>query len=181
MLRHEGVQGCDSRWESDLSKWVLWLVVFLGLYGLHGMEFKWWFEDNYLSVMLYYVGMNVIRSFCCLCELRLEYEFGFRYGTLLLCMMWWFEFCWQSVTLICCMLRVFCLAWKLLVELNVVWGFSYLGTAWRLFRLCEAVEMGPFRLCEVVVEDWFECCTLSLVWRSGKGKELSPYFGSLRV
>jgi len=28
------------------------LVVLLGFHGLHGMEVKWWFEDNYLSVML---------------------------------------------------------------------------------------------------------------------------------
>jgi len=39
MLRHEGVQGCDSWLESDVNKWVMWLVLFLGLYGLHGMKF----------------------------------------------------------------------------------------------------------------------------------------------
>jgi len=40
MLRHEGVLGCDSQWESDVNKWIMSLVLFLGLYGLHGMEFK---------------------------------------------------------------------------------------------------------------------------------------------
>jgi len=30
-------------------------------------------------------------------------------------------------------------------------------------RLCEAMQRGPLRRCEVVVEDWFECCTLSPV------------------
>ena len=59
--------------------------------------------------------------------------------------------------------------------------FLYLGTQWRLFRLCEAVERGPLCLCEAVVEDWFECCTLSLVWSSGEGKDVLHYFGSLRV
>jgi len=29
--------------------------------------------------------------------------------------------------------------------------------------LCEVVKMGPFCLCEVMVEDWFKCCTLSLI------------------
>jgi len=33
MFRHEGVQGCDSQWESDVNKWVLWLVVFLVFMG----------------------------------------------------------------------------------------------------------------------------------------------------
>ena len=97
------------------------------------------------------------------------------------CMMRWWVFCWQYVILMCWILGVFCLAWKLLVELNVVWGFPYLGTQWRLFRLCEAVERGPLRLCEAVVDDWFECCTLSPVWSSGEGINVSPYFGSLRV
>jgi len=36
MLRHGGLQGCDSRWESDVNKWVMRLVVFLGFHGLHG-------------------------------------------------------------------------------------------------------------------------------------------------
>jgi len=31
MLRHEGVKGCDSQWERDVNKWVMWLVVFLGM------------------------------------------------------------------------------------------------------------------------------------------------------
>jgi len=87
----------------------------------------------------------------------------------------------KSVTLMCCILRVFCFAWKLLAELNVVWGFPYLGTRWRLFRLCEAMERGPLRLCEPVVEELFECCTVSLVWSSGEGIDVSPYFGSLWV
>jgi len=74
-----------------------------------------------------------------------------------------------------------CLAWKILLELSVLWGFSYLGTQWRLFRLCEAVEMGLLRLCEAVVKDWFECCTFSPMWSSREGKDVSPYFGSLWV
>jgi len=61
------------------------------------------------------------------------------------------------------------------------WGFSYLETQLWLFRLCEAVERGPLRLCEAVVGEWFECCTLSPVWSSEEGKDVSPYFGSLRV
>jgi len=68
--------------------------------------------------------------------------------------------------------------WELLVELSVVWGFSYLGAQWRLFRLCEAVERGPLRLCEAVVEDWFECCTLSPVWSSGEGKDVFTLFSA---
>jgi len=58
----------------------------------------------------------------------------------------------------------------------MLWGFSYLGAQWRLFRLCEAVERGPLRLCETVVEDWFECCTLSPVWSSGEGKDVFTLF-----
>ena len=86
-------------------------------------------------------------------------------------MMWW-----CSVILMCCMLEVFAFLEELLVELNVVWGFPYLGAQWRLFRLREAVEMGPLRLCEAVVEDWFECCTLSPVWSSGEGKDVFTLF-----
>jgi len=96
-------------------------------------------------------------------------------------MMWWCVFCWQFVILMCCILGVFCLAWRILVELNVVWGFPYLETQLWLFRLCEAVERDPFCLCEAVVEDWSECCTLSPVQSSGERKDVSPYFGSLRV
>jgi len=72
-------------------------------------------------------------------------------------------------------------AWMLLLELTVMWGFPYLETQLWIFHLCEVVERGPIRLCEAVVGDWFECCTLWLVWSSEEGKNVSPYFGSLRV
>jgi len=56
------------------------------------------------------------------------------------CMMWWWVLCWQYEILMCCMLRVFCLAWKLLVEFNedfrwmwwYVW-FSMILWIWGLF------------------------------------------------
>jgi len=47
------------------------------------MEFKWWFEDNYLSVMLYYVWMNVIRWVRCINVLFYKLM-GLCYGTLFL-------------------------------------------------------------------------------------------------
>jgi len=62
------------------------------------------------------------------------------------------------------------------MEMGVVWGFRYLGTQWRLFRLCESMERGPLRLCEAVVEDWFECSTLLLVWSNGEGKDVFTLF-----
>jgi len=105
-------------------------------------------------------------------ELGVEYEFCFHYGLGLLCMRWWWVLCCRYVIFMCCMLEVFVLLEELLVELNVVWGFPYLGAQWRLFRLCETVERGPLRLCEAVVEDWLECCTLSPVWSSGEGKDV---------
>jgi len=85
-------------------------------------------------------------------------------------------YCWQYEILMCWVLGVFFLNWRILVELSVVWDFPYLATQWRLFRLCEAVEMGPLRLCEAVVEDWFECCTLSPVWSSEEGKDVFTLF-----
>jgi len=39
-------------------------IYMLALFGFHGlllMEFKWWFEDYYLSVMLWLCWMNVTR------------------------------------------------------------------------------------------------------------------------
>jgi len=151
------------------------LVLFLGLYGLHGMEFKCWFGDNFLSMMLYCVWMNVTRSVRCM-NVLFDMWMSFCYGNLF-----------PRHDVIVWILLAICnsdvlhvesvfLAWKLLLELGVVWGFRYLGTQWRLFCLCESVERGPFRLCEIVVEDWFECYTLSPVWRSGEGEDVFTLF-----
>jgi len=35
-----------------VNKWVTWLVILLGFHGLHCYEFKLWYKDNYLCVML---------------------------------------------------------------------------------------------------------------------------------
>jgi len=139
---------------------IMRLVVFLGLYGL-------WFEDNYLSMMLYCVWINVTHWVHRI-NMLFDKLMGLCYETItmhdgVVC-------CWQLVILTCCMLEVFSLLEELLVELNVVWGFPYLGTQWRLFRLCEVVERGPLRMCEAVVEDWFEYCTLSPVWSTREGE-----------
>jgi len=55
------------------------------------------------------------------------------------CMMWLWVICWQYDILICCMLRVFCLAWKLLVEFNedFRWMWCYVSLVWLFgFGVC---------------------------------------------
>jgi len=129
----------------------------------------WW----YISCVWYVCGILWFIGDIYFCMWQVLFCFDSYY--------WWYVFCWQSVILMCCMLGVFCLAWRLLVKLSVVWGFSYLETQWRLFHLYVVVERVPLHLCETVVEDWSGCCMLSSVRSRGVRKDVSPCYGSLWV
>ena len=153
---------CEFEWfECHTFSWVAWLWSLSG--GLWIVTGVWCYTC---------VWMNVTRWFCYL-NVLMGFWWNFIFHA-------WCVFCWQSIIL---MLHVgsVCLVWRVLVELNVVWGFLHLGTQWWLFRLCEAVENGHLRLYEAVVEDWSECCTLLPVRSRVERKNVSPYFGSLRV
>ena len=129
---------CD--WWFSWFSWVAWLCSLSG--GLRIITWVWFYTVfEWMSLVRFIVWMYYLISWC---------VYVMVYFT---CMMWWCIFCWQYVILMGFMLGVFCLAWNLLVKLNVVWGFPYLGTRWRLFCLCEAMERCPLRLCEAVVED----------------------------
>jgi len=126
------------------------LFLFLGFHGLHGMEFKWWFEGNYLSMMLC-MCLNECHSLSSLLEYIVGKLMGFD-GTLfymhdeVVCIsLAIYKFscvpCWECFALL-----------RTLVELNIVWGFS--------------VPRNPVK-------------TLSPVWNSGKGSS-SPVWRSGR-
>jgi len=62
------------------------------------------------------------------------------------CMMWWWVLCWQYEILMCCMLRVFCLAWKLLVEFNEdfrwMWCYVWFSVIVWIWGLCVQTKDG---------------------------------------
>ena len=111
---------------------------FLVFMGCMVMELKWLFENNYLSVILYCVWMNVTRWVHCM-NVLFDKLMGLCYG-LFPCMMWWWVLCWQYEILMCCMLRVFCLAWKLLVEFNEkfrwMWCYVWFSMIVWIWGLC---------------------------------------------
>jgi len=139
------------------------------------MELKWLSEDSYLCVMLC-MYLNECHSLSLFLNVLVSKLMGCWWNFIFPCVMWWWVLCWQYTNSHVLYVGSVLPCWELLVELSVVWGFSYLGTQWRLFRLCEAVERGPLRLCKVVVEDLFECCTLLHVWSSGEGKDVFTLF-----
>ena len=94
--------------------------------------------------------------------------------------MWWCIFCWQYVILMGCIMGVFCLV-ETLGGIKCCVRFSVPRNPVKTLLPVWRSGKGYLVLCEAVVEDWFECCTLSPEWSSGEGVDVSPYFGSLRV
>ena len=116
-MRHEGVQGCDSQWESDVNKEVMWLVIFSWFVwlawlcslniGLRILIWLWcYIVFEWMSLVGFIVWMYYLISW---------WVYVMVYFP---CMMWWWVLCWQYEILMGWMLRVFWFAWKLLVEFN---------------------------------------------------------------